>query len=397
MTITAPARSAAEDHTVDYLDRARAVAAIAQREGNAIEDAKTITPAVVEALRDTGLFWMLVPEAFGGGGLDIVNAFKVIQELSRADGSTGWAFMANSCSTAIAVGFMPDEGAAELWAGADKAITAGMIVPTGRGVRVDGGYRVSGKFQFASGSAHATHIGAGFVVYDEQGQPILDANGEPQFRISFVPREVVDFQGNWNVMGLTGTGSVDYEVTDYFVAERFTMETFSTEPVRPEPVYQLGLFGIGVGGHAPVALGLAQRALEEIARITEGKVRPGYPGPVGESDLFRLEFVSNEAQFRAAQAFVYEVFGDAQATADAGLPLSDEQRARMRQAATWVQEIAGDIVMFAHRWAGSATVRVPSALGRCVRDAAVATQHALIDRMTLVEAAPAIVPGYQKS
>lgn len=396
MTITAPAPSlSAED--VDYLERARSVGKIVQREGDAIEDNKTITAPVVEALRDTGLFWMLVPAEYGGAGLDIVTAFKVIQELSRADGSTGWAFMANSCSTAIAVGFMPAEGAGELWAGPDKAITAGMIVPTGRGVAVDGGYRVSGKFQFASGSAHATHIGAGFVVYDEAGDPILDENGEPQFRISFVPRDAVEFQGNWNVMGLTGTGSEDYEVTDYFVAERFTMETFSTDPVRPESVYQLGLFGIGVGGHAPVALGLAQRALEEIARITEGKVRPGYTGPVGESDLFRIEFAKNDAMFRAAQAFVYEVYGDAQSTVDAGLPLTDEQRARMRQAATWVQEIAGDIVMFAHRWAGSATVRVPSALGRCVRDAAVATQHALIDRMTLVEAAPAILPSYQKS
>ncbi|MFT4045040.1 MAG: acyl-CoA dehydrogenase family protein [Gordonia sp. (in: high G+C Gram-positive bacteria)] len=381
----------------DYLERARSVARIAAREGNAIEANATITQPVVDALKDTELFWMLVPREYGGAGLDIVTAFKIVQELSRADGSTGWAFMANSCSTAIAVGFMDAAGAAELWAGPNKAITAGMIVPTGNGVRVDGGYRVTGRFQFASGSAHATHIGAGFVVYDESGNPIPDADGNPQCRISFIPRDAVEFLGNWNVMGLNGTGSYDYQVTDYFVAERFTMETFSTVPVRPEPVYQLGLFGIGVGGHAPVALGIAQRALEEIAQITTGKIRPGYTGPVGESDLFRVEFARNEAKFRAAQAFVYEVFGDAQHTVDVGAALTDEQRARLRQAATWVQEVAGDIVMFAHRWAGSATVRVPSALGRCVRDAAVATQHALIDRITLAEAAPAILPRYQNA
>lgn len=397
MTLTAPAPdTSTDDIPADYLERAAVVAAVVEREADAIEETTTITAPVVQALRDANLFWMLVPTEYGGGGLDIVTAFKVIQELSRADGSTGWAFMANSCSTAIAVGFMPNEGAAELWAGPDKAITAGMIVPTGRGVLVDGGYRVSGRFQFASGSAHATHIGAGFIVYDEAGEILTDANGEPQMRISFIPRDQVAFQGNWNVMGLVGTGSYDYEVTDVFVPERFTMETFSTVPVRPETVYQLGLFGIGVGGHAPVALGLAQRALEEIAQITAAKVRPGYPEPVGDSELFRLDFARHEAQFRAAQAFVYEVFGDAQATVDADVPLNDEQRARMRQAATWVQEVAGDVVMFAHRWAGSATVRVPSALGRCVRDAAVATQHALIDRITLVDAAPAILPTYRK-
>ncbi|MFT4126468.1 MAG: acyl-CoA dehydrogenase family protein [Gordonia sp. (in: high G+C Gram-positive bacteria)] len=393
MTITAPVAATAP---ADYLERTAAVAAIVEDEANSIEDNATITPRVVDALTDAGLFWMLVPTEYGGGGLDIVTAFKVVQELARADGSTGWAFMANSCSTAIAVGFMESAGAEELWAGSDKAITAGMIVPTGKGIRVDGGYRVTGRFQFASGSAHATHIGAGFVVYDESGEPVLDAHGEPECRISFIPRADVEFLGNWNVMGLVGTGSYDYQVTDVFVPRRFTMETFSTVPVRPEPVYRLGLFGIGVGGHAPVALGLAQRALAEVARITADKMRPGYTGPIGDSDLFRLDFARHDAQFRAAQAFVYEVFGDAQATADAGEPLSDEQRARMRQAATWVQEVAGDVVMFAHRWAGSATVRVPSALGRCVRDAAVATQHALIDRITLAEAAPAIIPTYLK-
>lgn len=406
MTLTAPrtdtipattAAPVAPVAPVDILERAATVATLVEREADAIEATTTITAPVVEALKDSGLFWMLVPTEYGGGGLDVVTAFKVIQELSRADGSTGWAFMANSCSTAIAVGFMPTDGADELWSGPDKAITAGMIVPTGRGVRVDGGYRVSGRFQFASGSAHATHIGAGFVVYDQAGQPITDTAGDPEMRISFIPRDQVEFQGNWNVMGLVGTGSYDYEVADVFVPERFTMETFSTVPVRPETVYQLGLFGIGVGGHAPVALGLAQRALEEIARITADKVRPGYSGPVGESDLFRLDFARHEALFRAAQAFVYEIFGDAQATVDAGEQLSDEQRARMRQAATWVQDVAAEVVTFAHRWAGSATVRVPSALGRCVRDAAVATQHALIDRVTLAEAAPAIIPGYLKS
>ncbi|MGW9264676.1 acyl-CoA dehydrogenase family protein [Gordonia terrae] len=396
MTITSPlVDETTRFSDVDYLARARDVARIVESEADAIESAATITKPVVDALTESNLFWMLIPTEWGGGGLDIVTAFRIIQEISRADGSTGWAFMANTCSMAVAAGFMTDEGAGELFTEPSRAITAGMVVPTGRGVRVDGGYRVSGRFQFASGSAHATHIGAGFVVHDEAGNPVLDAAGQPECRISFLPREQVEFLGNWTVMGMVGTGSYDYVVDDQFVPERHTMETFSTVPVRPEPVYQLGLLGIGVGGHAPVALGLAERALQEIADITASKMRPGYDGPVGESDLFRLDFVRNDALFRAASAYVYEVYGDAEATAAAGRPITEAQRARMRQAATWSQEVAASVVDFAHRWAGSATVRTPSALGRCVRDAAVATQHALIDRMTLVEAAPAIVPAYR--
>ena len=398
MTLTAPVPSTYQQRArgAEYLDRAREVAKVIDAEANAIEAGATITRPVYDALAEAGLFWILVPEEYGGAGLDIVSAFKVIQELTRADGSTGWAFMANSCSTGVAVGYTNPDGAREMFAGVDKGITAGMVVHTGKGVRVEGGYRVTGRFQFASGSAHASWIGAGFVVHDDQGNPIVDANGQPEARIAWIPKEKVEFLGNWNVMGMVGTGSYDYQVNDEFVPERFTMDTFSTVPVRPEAVYKLGLLGIGVGGHAPVALGLAERALEEIARIVSEKVRPGYDGFVGDSDVFRIEFARHEALFKAACAYVYEVFGDAEDTAAAGLPISEEQHARLRQAATWVQEVAGDVVMFAHRWAGSATVRTPSVLGRCVRDAAVATQHALIDRMTLSDAAGAILPGYQQ-
>lgn len=397
MTITdaAPA-GLGTDRGAEYLERARRAAKVIEAEAETIEREATITDTAYRALADAGLFWILVPEEYGGAGLDIVSAFQVVQEIARADGSTGWAFMANSCSTAVAVGFMNQEGAAEMFAGPDKGITAGMIVPTGSAVRVDGGYRVSGRFQFASGSAHASWIGAGFVVHDDAGNPIVDAAGQPDCRIGFLPREEIEFLGNWDVLGMVGTGSYDYKVENRFVPDKFTMETFSTVPARPEPVYELGLLGIGVGGHAPVALGLAERALQEIAGIVEGKQRPGYATVVGESDLFRLDFARHEALYRAARAYVYEAYGDAEATAAAGQPITDEQRARMRQVATWAQEVAGDVVTFAHRWAGSATVRNPSVLGRCVRDAAVATQHALVDRMTLVEAAQAIVPAYRR-
>ncbi|PPJ14413.1 oxidoreductase [Nocardia nova] len=385
-----------DDRATEYLERARKVAQVIEAEADAIEEQATITDTVFRALAEAGLFWILVPEEYGGAGLDIVSAFKVIQEIARADGSTGWAFMANSCSTGVAVGFMNKEGAREMFAPPNQGITAGMIVPTGKAVRVDGGYRVTGRFQFASGSAHASWIGAGFVVHGEDGNPIVDAAGQPDCRIGFLPREEVEFLGNWNVMGMVGTGSYDYKVENRFIPDKYTMETFSTVPTRPEPVYELGLLGIGVGGHAPIALGLAERALQEIAGIVAEKQRPGYATVVGDSELFRLDFARHEALYRAARAYVYEAYGDAEVTVASGGTISDEQRARMRQVATWAQEVAGDVVTFAHRWAGSATVRNPSALGRCVRDAAVATQHALVDRMTLVEAAAAIVPTYQR-
>ncbi|PWD41047.1 oxidoreductase, partial [Gordonia paraffinivorans] len=266
MTTTVP-RTESTSRTEHWLARARAAAEIIEAEADAIEAEATITERAYRALADNDLFWILIPEDFGGAGLDIVSAFRVIQEIARADGSAGWAFMANSCSMAVAAGFTHDAGAREMFADGARGITAGMVVPTGSAVRVDGGYRVTGRFQFASGSAHANWIGAGFIVQNDDGEPIIDENGMPDAHIAWIPRDEVQFLGNWNVMGMVGTGSYDYAVEDVFVPERFTMETFSTDPIRPEPVYRLGLMGIGVGGHAPVALGLAERALQEIVGI----------------------------------------------------------------------------------------------------------------------------------
>jgi alkylation response protein AidB-like acyl-CoA dehydrogenase len=381
----------------EYLARAKTVAALIEREAANIEREATITQPVVDALVEQRLFWLLVPEEYGGAGLGMVESLKVIEEISRADGSTGWAVMANAFSVGIAVGFLEEDGARELFDHPVPGITAGMILPTGKAVRADGGYRVTGRYQFASGSAHANWIGAGFVLYDEQGNPVMSESGTPECRVAFLPREEIDFLGNWDVLGMVGTGSYDYAVTDVFVPERHTMDTFSTVPVRPEPVYKLGLLGIGVGGHSAVALGLATRALQEIATITSSKARLGYPTVVADSPMFRREFAKYEALLQAARAYVYGIHAEAEATAAAGEEITAETRSRMRQVTTWVQEVASEVVGFAHRWGGSQSIRNPSALGRCTRDAAVATQHLLVDPMTLVDAAGDILPGYVRT
>ncbi|SFO17163.1 Acyl-CoA dehydrogenase [Pseudonocardia ammonioxydans] len=379
-----------------YIEAARGLAPLIDAEANGMETGRAISEAVVDGLADNGIFWMLVPREWGGAGLGIVDSLKVIEELSRSDGSTGWAVMANAFSTGVAAGFLPDAGGREIFAGAEKGITAGMILPTGKGVRVEGGYRVNGTYGFASGSGHASWIGAGFVVHDDEGNPEIGDDGQPVCRVAFVPRSEVEFLGNWNVMGMVATGSEDYSVTDVFVPEARAMDTFSTVPVRDEGVYKLGLLGIGVGGHGPVALGIAQRALEEIAAIAAVKTRPGYPSVIGDSDMFRREFVTHEALLQAARRYMYDAHADAEAAGAAGA-MTDEHRARLRQVTTWVQGVAHDVVTFAYGWGGSSSIRNPSVLGRCMRDISVGARHMLVEPMTLVEAAGPILAGYARS
>jgi len=380
--------------TVDYVARARDIAPIIRAEADGMEDAHAISPAVVAALREQEIFWMLVPGEWGGGGLSIVESLKVIEELARADGSTGWIMMANASSIGVAAGYLGDAGARELFAGPDMGITAGTFLPMGRGVRVDGGYRVSGKYSFASGSGHASWMAVGFLVHDGDGNPETMADGSPVARVGFLPRDEVKFLGGWDVMGMVATGSDDYSVTDQFVPESRTMDSAPT-PVRSEAVYSLGVVPMAIGGHGPVALGIAQRALEEVARIAAAKTRPGYPSMIGDNDMFRREFATHEALLQAARRHIYGVYAEAEAQAAAG-GASEVQRARMRQAVTWVLGVARDVVSWAFNWGGSASIRNPSVLGRCMRDISVGATHMMVEPMTMVEAAGPILATYLK-
>jgi len=378
----------------DFLTRARSVSRQVRDRAEATQELGTMPPDIVASLSAHDLFWMLVPTELGGGGADLLAAMEVIEELSHADGSTGWTFMANSTNTAIASAFCGDAAVEAMFGGKDRAITAGMFGPGGNAVEVEGGYRGGGKFAFGSGCGHASWVCGGLFVLNDDGTPRQLENGTPEVRVCFVPRAQADLLGNWDVIGMVGTGSYDFTIPEQFIATDFTIERTSVTPLRGGPIFQLGAAAFACAGHAAVALGLMKQALGEIAVIASGKKRPMYPSVVADHPTFLHEFSLQEAAYRGCRDYLFSVFGDAQRTAAAGKDLTTEQRARFRQATSWAHGVAADVVRRCHMWAGSETVRTTSRLGRCLRDMYVATQHVFVDPVTLVDAGPAILESW---
>ena len=148
-------------------------------------------------------------------------------------------------------------------------------------------------------------------------------------------------------------------------------------------MYQIGLFGLVASGHAGFALGVGKRALDEVLAIAEAKQRMGSFETVTAQQLFQHDFAMHDAAMRAASAYVYETFGDAEATVLAGSPCSLVQQQRMRQATTYATRIAADAARFAYTWAGTDALRNPSVLQRCFRDIHAGTQHIYVDNNTL--------------
>jgi alkylation response protein AidB-like acyl-CoA dehydrogenase len=397
MVIAAPVRldTPGSASSGSPVEAARTLQALIRDESEAIERSGTVSDAVVGALRETRLFWMLVPKQLGGGGASLTAAVEAIEELSYADASVGWSLMANATSTAIAATYCGDAAVDAMFGGAEPAITAGMFGPGGKAAEVPGGFRAAGRFAFGSGCAHANWISAGMFIMEE-GKPRALKGGLPEVQVCFVPREKVNFLGGWDVAGLSGTGSYDYEIPEQFIGREFALERSTLEPLRGGSLFTLGLGAFACAGHGAVALGLMKRALTEVVSLAAQKKRPGYPSTIGEYPLFTEGFSRSEALYNASRGYLLQVFEDAQTTAAAGGQLSPEQRARFRQAATWVHEVAADVVGFCYKWGGSTAIRTPSALGRCMRDMSVATQHVFVDPITLVDAAPPIMAAWKR-
>jgi alkylation response protein AidB-like acyl-CoA dehydrogenase len=378
----------------DPVATTRALFDLIDREAPVTEAEATLSGAVVDAFHEHGLFGLMIPKELGGTEADLLTTLEVYEEASRADGSTGWSLLANATTSAFAAAYCGDNAVAAMF-GSDRFPThAGQFSPRGTAqLQTDGNYRVSGRYSFGSGSGHSNWMGGGAFemrAANEGSEMVVAPSGLPVIRAFFVPRENVEFLGNWDVMGLTGTGSYDYAVPEQVVDAEFTFDLINAVPRRGGPVCRLGVMGLTAVGHAAFALGVGRRALEEMLRVLETKHRLGASAPLRDQQKFRYEFARHDAALRSARAFVFESFASVQDTLFAGDDPSPVQRARLRQSTTYVTHVAEETVRFAYATAGTDALR-PGALQRCFRDIHAATQHLMVDDSTFVDATAVIL------
>ena len=199
-----------------------------------IERERRLPPGLVETLRKLGFFSLWLARDFGGMELSLADFVRVIEALSQYDGSVGWC-TSNAGTYGFFSGFLPEPVARRIFVN-DKAAIAGNLGPIGRAVVVDGGYRVTGRWAYGSGINHSEWILGGCVVHDGDG-PRLQPDGTPETIIAFFPAHEVEMIDTWNVGGLRGTGSHDYQVANLFVPE--THATTGRTPSRPGTLYAL--------------------------------------------------------------------------------------------------------------------------------------------------------------
>ncbi|MCD2173663.1 hypothetical protein [Rhizobium sp. C4] len=361
----------------NWVDRAREIAPELRMHGEANEAAGRLTPPSLDLLSKSGFFTMLAARPFGGAEVGPTEVLEVYETLCEADAAAGWVVMASNVAIGSASGYLPPEGARKVFGGGIPII-AGNGGPFGR-ADVDGkGFRLSGRWSYGSGVLHSQWLHSGGRVF-ENGKPRLNPlTGQPEVRTFIVPTQQATMLGNWDVVGLRATGSVDYELTDVFVPEEFTHFPDANVPQQGGNLFRLGIVGMSPLGHTGAALGIARRALSELAALAESPDgRPSRLAIQGGDDQFQENYGLAEGQLRAARALCYEVWHDISNTLNEGNPVQTRQYTLARLALVHVTNTATDICVFAHKAAGGISIR-NTALQRCFRDMFTASQHRLV-------------------
>ena len=354
---------------MDAVDDVRDTLAAGAEEG---EQTATLPAASVNALYDSGLLRLKLPRALGGAEADLVTQLDVLEAVSEIEPSAGWCLMIGAASLGGVGAFLPDDAIEEIFVGGDPPRTAGVFAPFGKAVPVDGGYRVSGRWQFASGIRHSEWISAGArVVTDSPGNPV-------QVRATMRTGDV-EIHDNWQVMGLRGTGSCDFSADELFVPNSFAYDPTSTEPRRGGALYRLGRPGYVTNEHSAFALGVARRALNAVTGIGQSKTR-GYNSvnALALRPAFQRMLSESDLQLRAARALNVEILEEAWHVVCEGTPPDPPLQAQMRSAATYTTDVAVDVVTKAFKFAGGAALFDSSVLQRCLRDIHAGAQHQMV-------------------
>ncbi len=370
MTTTAPFSPLAAARSLGDALRARSVE---------IEEARRLPADLVRSLTDAGLFRFWVPQQYGGPETPVLEGLDTFIELARHDAATAWCvFIANT--TALLSAFMEPACAREVF-GRPDAISGGFAQPMGRATSVDGGLRVTGRWQWGSGTQHCTHVGGGILVVDGDGRPAPRADG---FRTGFAffdPADV-EFLDTWHVLGLLGTGSTDYAVHDAFVPEGRWADLGTRHRYIDAPLYRFSFFGLLAAGVGCTLIGLAARAVEEFRALALVKTPQNSSRTLAERASTQLDLAQAEATVRSTARVSRRRGGRRVDSAVAGHELTVEQRRLIRLAITDGAARCTDTVNRLYRVGGGEAVYERTPLERLLRDANVASQHAMAAERT---------------
>lgn len=356
----------------DVLAAVRALEPMVKAAANQIEADRRLPSALVCAIQEAGVFRMAAPRVYGGGELDPMAQVRVVEELSRMDGSVGWLAMIGAAGGPMAAFLAPDV-ARRLYGQVD-CVAAGQIRPPQHAEVVDGGFRVSGRYRFASGCQHATMMTCGCLLF-ENGKPLMRPDGQQKARVMLVPASKVTIVDTWDTTGMRGTGSHDFVVDNVFVPSEESVSIFEP-PHCSGPLYKYPPLYLVC--HAGVPLGIARAALDSMYELCATKEMMPSRQLLRDDTQMQETIASAEASVGAIRCYVYGTLEDLWETLCRGDKPSARQCAEYRLMIVHSHRVAKEVISALYDAAATSAIFRGHPLERQMRDILTACQHRVV-------------------
>jgi indole-3-acetate monooxygenase len=359
-------------HDPSLVEAARKIAPILREHSARAERERRLSQPAIDALREAGFLRMTTPRSLGGLETDPITRALVAEEVGRHDSAAGWT-LENPLDWAFFCARLPDAGVEEIYAAGPDVLIAAQFGRPLTATSADRGYRVSGRAPFVSNCHDADWISSTVLVDADR-----HAEGEPEMRMVYFPRAQCEIIDTWDVMGMRGTGSHDISVADVYVPASRTF------PMVPEfepgshyrgPLYRLPVVGVAATGIPTPMLGVARRAIDEVAELARTKTPVTSSGLLRERASAQAQLGQAEAILRSGRLLLLESVREAWQRCLDGETHSLEQKADLLLAMAHAMQSAVQAVDLACRIAGTTAFRTTSPLERCFRDVQTMRHH----------------------
>jgi alkylation response protein AidB-like acyl-CoA dehydrogenase len=362
----------------DIYANARGLGAYLKEKSAEIDEARQLPPEVVARVREAGMFRLAMPKDWGGPELSTIEQVEVIEELSKANASVGWCVMIG-CDSGFVVGWLDDRVARKLFPRLDM-VTAGNFFPTGRADRVEGGYKINGRWPFGSGITHADLAVSTSIIF-ENGAPVMNASGIQDSRRMVAPASAYEVVDNWYTTGMRGTGSNDFCAADLFIPEEHSWNTL--EPAKRENTLWRGPTTF-IAKASGVPLGGARAMIDLVSETMQSKIET--PGGRAYKDLARIQSTIADAEMilGAARSYVFSAIEREWNRLEHHEVPTEKERADVWLSRVNVAQSARRVIrMLYDAVGGSAIYAKKSPFDLALRDAETWCQHVVFQRRTL--------------
>lgn len=381
---------ATTETAADVLDAVRELAPTIRERADEIDALRELPEDLFRALKAAGVFRLLTPRSHGGLEGGLTASLDVLEELSIADGAIGWTTMIGMESPQF-MSLLPRETYDTIYADGPDVTVGGSFAPAGQAEQVEDGYRIGGRWPFASGCQRWDYL-FGNCRLVEDGRPVLAPTGEPVVRGFIFPASEGTIEDTWYTLGLRGTGSHHFNAADVFVPEAWTLDLFAGHPcvegVARFPIIDFYFHITTVG------VGIAQAAVGEFVRAASTRQRMSLGAPLAtlaQTPVVQHKLARAAEALAAARTYLRANADRATAAMSDGTEDFLSMVVWVAASNAWIMSTCVEVVDACYTMHGAAGVYDGSLLQRHLRDIHTISQHASLNENSITRAGAAML------